>query len=677
MKVFRTAMAFALAGAAAASPLTKVIELLGKLEAEIVKEGEDSAALNSEKETWCKDTSVNLGFEIKTGKAKVADLTAKIDKEAATITTLASKVEDLAAKIAKDDADLKAADKIRKEERADFEAEEAELEETVSALQRAIAVLERELSKSGGAALVQVESAGGVIQALQALVKASALNAADATKLTAFVQETEQSEDGDGEAGAPDAAAYESKAGGIVEVLEDLLDKANTQLSEARKKEESAAQNFAMLKQSLEDEMKFDTKTMEESKSASAKSSEEKATAEGDLSGTTEDLNDDEATLAEVKKDCATYADEYAAEVASRAEELKAVQAAKKALAESTGGAGDVAYGLAQVPSFLQLNRRSALSSTADLANFEAVRFVRELAKKTHSQALAQLATHMAAAVRFSAASGEDPFAKVKGLISDMLAKLESEAGEDADHKAYCDKETSDTTEKKEEKSTLIEKLSTKISQMTADSAKLKDDVATLQKELAELAATQKKMDELRRKENTLFVSSNKELTEGIAGVELALKALRDYYGGEGKAHDAKEGAAGGIIGMLEVIMADFTKGLAEITSAEDSAASEYDSTTQANKIEKTGKDQDVKYKTKEAAGLDKAVVEATADRSTTQAELDAVMEYLDKLNSMCVAKPETYAERAERRAAEIAGLKQALKILDGESLLQRKSLRH
>merc|ERR1719277_2257205 len=156
------------------------------------------------------------------------------------------------------------------------------------------------------------------------------------------------------------------------------------------------------------------------------------------------------------------------------------------------------------------------------------------------------------------------------------------------------------------------------------------------------------------------------------------MKTLREYYGGGGaKDHAEASDAGASILGLLEVCLSDFTKSLAEATATEDSAASEYSSTTMENKIEKTAKDQDIKYQMKEAADLDKAVVEATSDRAATQEELDAVLEYLSKLKDMCVAKPETYAERADRRAAEISGLKQALSILEGEALLiQRKALR-
>merc|ERR1719416_160106 len=278
--------------------------------------------------------------------------------------------------------------------------------------------------------------------------------------------------------------------------------------------------------------------------------------------------------------------------------------------------------------------------------------------------------------MKITARNGDDPFSKVKGLISDMIARLESEADADATEKAYCDKELSETNIKHADKTAEIEKLTTAIDQASARSAQLKEEVARLQKELAELAASQAEMDKLRSEENADYTKNRADMEQGLAGVKLALKVLREYYAKDDKAHEAAQGAGEGIVGLLEVIESDFTKTFAEIASTEESAARAYDKQTKENAIQKAAKDQDVKYKAKESADLDKSVTEANADRSGVQTELDAINEFLDSLHKQCDEKVEPYAERKRRREAEIAGLKEALTILEGQASLIQKGTR-
>merc|ERR1712129_538300 len=105
---------------------------------------------------------------------------------------------------------------------------------------------------------------------------------------------------------------------------------------------------------------------------------------------------------------------------------------------------------------------------------------------------------------------------------------------------------------------------------------------------------------------------------------------------------------------------------------------STYERDNKDNDIEKTTKEQDVKYKSKESKELDKSSSELSADRDVVQQELDATLEYLSKLEERCTAKAETYAERKARHEAEIAGLKEALQILESETaLVQKRSSRH
>jgi len=327
--------------------------------------------------------------------------------------------------------------------------------------------------------------------------------------------------------------------------------------------------------------------------------------------------------------------------------------------------------------------------------NMEVVTLVKKLAKEQRSSALAQLASRIAVVMRYGTAGGDDVFAKVKSLITELIDRLEKESASEATQKAYCDEQMAKTAEKKSELQADIAKLTTKIDQAAARSAKLKGEVATLQSELAALAKSQAEMDTTRSDQHAAFVQAKADLEEGISGIQGALSVLRDYYATSGSSsllqdplelapppelaplHTKAEGAGSSIVGILEVVESDFSKSLAEETVAEEEAQTTYEKVSQENKITKAMKDQDVKYKNQEATALDKDISENSSDKDGLLTELSAVLEYGEKLVSMCVAKPETYEDRSQRRQAEIAGLKEALNILNGESFLQRRVAHH
>jgi chromosome segregation ATPase len=670
MKVFAStflAIAVVVTCATETSPITKVVDLLNNLQGKVAAEGETAKRTYDEFADWCKDRSAHLKFQIKTGKSEVRRLKAVIEQQVALSLQLSEKLNDYSGSISTDEADLKAANEIRTMEAGDFAAEENEFSEMVSALGRAIGVLEKEMQK-GGASMMQMSGADGVIGALETLVQASALGTADAAKLTALIQNAQGDEEDSDSLGAPSAATYKAHSGGLINTLEDLLEKAQGQLADARKKEKTSIHNFELLKQSLQDKIKFATKEAAAAKTGLAESSEKQAVAKGDLDVTSKDLAEDTTVLEDVTHDCITKAEDFEAETQSRAEEMKALAEAKKVVVEATGAASSHTYSLME-ESFLQM-RSSASDSREGL---KATRLVRELARRHRSAALAQLALRMESAMRVNNGDNTDPFAKVTGLIRDMIDRLEDEAGADATQKAYCDKEMSETKENKADLSASLEKLSTKIDTMTFRSAKLKEQVAALQNGLAHILKSQAEMDKLRQEENVAYVQNKADLEQGIAGVQVALKVLREYYAKDDKAHDAADGSAQGIIGLLEVVESDFSQGLAELVATEEGSKTAYESETKENAIEKATKDKDIEYKTKESISLDKAVSEASSDRSGIKTRLDAVLEYLSKINEMCVAQPESYKERTRRTTEEIRGLQTALSILEGDaSLLQR-----
>lgn len=686
LAVLSATAAVAAASSEKVSPVQKVLQLLADLETKVIKEGEVSQKTFDEYSEWCEERAKNLGYEIETGKTDMSDLSAAIERASSEMTSLQSSIEETSASIAQNEADLKAAEGIRAKEAKDFKAEEKELMDVVSSLERAIIILEREMQKApGSAALAQIGKAQSIAQVFTIMVDASMLQTQDADRLTALVQNSHQAqassdssdEDDSDLLGAPDPAAYKSHSGSIVDTLQDLLDKGRDQLETARKKEANAQHNFDMVKQSLTDELKFANMDMSKAKKDLAGQKEAKASAEGDLSVTKAALEEDTKLQGTLKRDCLEKAQDFEAETKSRAEELKALAAAKEAITESTGGADAVTYGSASFLQFVQSEKtKSSLRTTLDLANFEIVHFVRDLAEKQHSDALMQLSRRIATAVSLTSGTS-DPFAKVKKLIQDMLEKLENDAEADASHKAYCDKEMGDTLAKETDKKAQADKLNTEIDSASSRSAQLKEEVAALQQSLAEMAKSQAEMDKIRSEEKAVHTKNKAELEAGLEGVKMALKILREYYAKDAD-HEAAEGAGSGIIGLLEVVESDFTKNAAEMTAAESTAQAEYDRDTKENQITKATKDKDIEYKTRESVQLDAKIREAKSDLDGVQTELAAITEYKTHLDQACIAKPSTYEERKAAREAEIAGLKEALSILEGNSvLLQKHSVGH
>jgi len=657
-----------------ANPLGKVVELLDSLTAKTIKDGEVEQKAYEEYFEWCDDMSKSLSFDIKSATAKKAKLEATIAKCASQIESGDSTIEELAASISEGTEGLSKATAIRKKEKADFVAGEAELMESIDVLDRAVNVLEKEMAKSP--ALVQVDTSDvrRLLQSVSAVIDAASFSNIDRSKLVALVQSRadDEADTASDEAalGAPDAAAYKTHSASIVDVLEDMKDKADGELSDLRKAETSSQHNYDLLKQSLLDQKAADEKDLADAKSNKAAAEEEKATAEGDLEVTVKALAQAEQDLAKTQHGCMRVAADHAATLKGRAEELQVIAKARALLVDTSAGAVEKTYSLLQV------------ASGSKARSGGVVGLIKKLARRHHSQVLAQLASKITAVLRF----GDDPFAKVKGLISDMIARLVAEAAAEADEKKYCDSEMAKTEEKKGELEDDIAKLSAKIDKAAAASAARKDEVKALQAELAELAKLQASMDQIRAEQHEAFVEDKADLELGLSGVRKALGVLRTYYGGEALLQDESQfgafmqqpaapekfekatGAGSSIIGILEVVESDFAGQLARAETEEADAQAEYDKATQENKVTKTLKDQDVKYKTAEFKSLDKAIAELSGDRDTVSTMHDAVMEYYGKLKDRCVAKPEPYEERKRRREAEIQGLKEALEVLESEA---------
>jgi len=647
-----------LLGLATANPIGKVLTLLEDLQKKVLLDGEIEQKQYEKFSEWCEDNAVKTQYQIKNAKAKVEDLSAIIEKEGAKIVNADSTIGDLAKTIGRNERDLNAATEIRDKEKADFEASDKDLAETIDMIGRAIGILEKNM-KSQSFAQVPVNFQS-LTSALDVILRASAFNDQDRSKLQALVQQ-EQPDDDFLSRSAPDPKAYENHSNSIVETLEDMKDKATSMRNDGQKAEMNAQHAYEMLAQSLKDALKVDGAAMDQAKQDKATASETKAQAEGDLGRTQKLLAESETALQDLSQDCQQKAADWAVSQKSRAEELQALTDARKIISESTGGAVGQAYGLLET------------GSRGPDVGEQVVRSLKALGTRSGDVAMTQLALRVQAATQMS---GPEVFAKVREMIQGLVDKLVAEAAEEADHKAWCDKETAESREKIEDHQSKLEKLSARLDKAEATIAQLTESIAATEAQLAALQKMQAEMDAMRKEEKEAFQKTKKDYTDGVEGLTMALQVLRDYYAAAPAeeafvqqptvgVHSKASGEATGIIGLLEVAQADFTKLLADAEVEESTAVKEYEKQSQENAVQKTMKTADVKYQTKEKASLAKSVAEYKEDMEGEQAELDAVLEYFATVKPGCTVKPMTYEERKARRESEIAGLKSALEILE------------
>jgi len=709
-----------------ANPVAKVLELLNRLQQDVIADGQKAQGAYEEKADWCSQQATQKQDEIKTAQDTLDDMSSTIVKAESQLKELATRIEELSGSIATDEKDLEAATIIREKDKTTFEQTQQQLTTDIDMLGRAQKVLKEELSK--GASLAQLNQAAlasnpldgpaPLVGALGKLLEAISMPLDDKGRLTELVSLKESEDAASALAGPEEDGPYKSKAGGILDVLADMQDKAQKTLDEKQREEMQSQHNFQMLKMSLEDSIKADKAELDDAKKSQAEKEEVKAQNVGESQITKKSLAEDQTTLKDVQSDCMTAAATFEAETSERSKELLALATAKKIIQESTqfvqtdsssgrssssnsGEQEEQQYVGQEEVSLVQLGsstrsrrgRSAALEELAIPVRFQALKVVKALALRDKSPQLLQLVRKMSDALQFgsvvSSTGGQDPFVKVRKMLEEMIEKLMAEASEAAQKKEFCDREMSQTTNAQHKKGVKIEDLSTKLDKANAKIQEIKGDISDLSKEILEISKSQQEMDKMRAEEKAKYEAAKADLEKGLNGVETAQKVLRDYYGKgdsfletgsstdlyadmkEQVSSTAPKSAADSILELLKVAAGDFSKNLADLQAEEDTAVEEYEKLTQENKVATAAKSQEEKFKKKEKIDLEKFVQETEGDKASTQSELDAVNEYYGELKPKCVAEPEPFEERQKRREQEMEGLKTAMRILSGTMLLQ------
>merc|ERR1719420_1221047 len=371
---------------------------------------------------WCDSESNEKEDAITSHKRTIGDLESEIADASARISELSTEVEELAGKISSAETELSDATKLRDEEKATFEGSEKEMVETIDGLERALVVLKR-----GQTSFLQHRDQNEFKQltsVFQKMIEANWVNKKDKAVVQSLLQSS--STDGDEDLSLQPQAktsAYEGHGGGILDTLADMKEKAEATLSDARTAEMKAGHSYEMLKQSLETEISTMQKRMSEATAEKSSLENSKSSAEEELAATKKTVADDEKYLEELKMSCSMKQKEWATRQKDAAGELAAIAKAKEVLESG-------------VKVFLQVSSKAKVHSVDDDKRARVTSILRNI--KDRSYFFAQLRSE----------AKEGPFGKVKGLIESMIARLQKEAAEEADAKAFCDKETSESKAK-------------------------------------------------------------------------------------------------------------------------------------------------------------------------------------------------------------------------------------
>lgn len=660
MKVF-----LLVASSLAVTPVQKVIQLLSDNIAKGKQEKHEEEVRFSAFATWCDDTSTGKQRSIEAGKRQIEQLTADIEKAKSDAKVLGEEIETLDGQINGWNSDKKAAQEQRATELKDFQAVMADYGESIDALGRAIGVLQaRKADVKQDPALIQLASSAMVPSEAKAAINA-------------FLQEpNEKFLNRSG----PKANAYEFQSGGVVELLEGLLKKFVEEKRGIQKTEANAKYASQMMIQELTDQIDAATDESTSKQALRGKRNEKAAEATGDRSTTQDVLNEDTKYLHDLKMECRQKSFDYENRQTLRKEELEALSKAVEILSSGdVSGNADKHLPSLVATSFVQTSVDKEISPHEKTA--KVIAFLNDRAVKNHSQILSLVASKV----------NDDPFAKVKKLISDMITRLMEEANAEATHKGFCDTELAANKQTRDQKTEEVEKLTAEAEQLRANIGQLSNQITELGEAIGDitkaiLEATTQRGEEKEKNQETIA-----DARAGQQAVARALQVLRDFYG---KAADATSFAQGmirgpaddapatfdkpykgqqasntGVIGLIEVIESDFARLESETITAEDNAASSFKKFSEDSTEDKAVKEADREHKINERQRTESKLARTNKDLAGNQEELAAAMAYYDKLKPSCVNAGVSHEERVARREEEIESLKEALEILGGEDI--------
>jgi len=710
----------ALAREAKLAAVNKVAVMLEDLRAQVLEEGEKEAQLYNKFSCFCKDTMTDKGDAITSGEGSLTTLRADIGSLATDRDTLDTDIAGLVTDIEGFEGDLVDLHNTSKHRVKKYQSEEADLRGAVEALQGAI----QSLKAAKNPSLIQYKQVAGSVR--DALELADALGLGGESLQTpgmAFLLQ-----DGAAPAGPPavETEAYTFRSDGVISTLEGLLktfkDKKNT-VDEA---EVTARATAESTEQTINNDILTKNREMATKKKEKSKKQAEIAEKSEDMSVVSSTLLADQAYMNTLAKMCSDKGKTWDSRSQVRTDELSALTEAisivREQVATNTSGAtlrfaqravrvrlaevhdvadvqlveasaeaaaeSEEAASQQQPPaSFLQqVARHSNLRGTSDPRK-SIVDLLRSEGKHLQSTMLTSLASQIAEA---GTSSGEDPFAKVKQLLEELIERLLKQATAEANQKGWCDKSMTAASQKRDFAVEEITGLNGNMAQLEALREKLGEEITLLDTEIQDLNTEQNETDAERAQEKIEHTAIVVEANAGKDAVQAAITLLDRFYKtaantevnltllqkgpaddapstgfDSGEAYAGASDAAEGVIGLLEVIRSDFQRTVTETEAAEREAVQDHIDFTTKTQSSIATKTVAKNEKTTQKNDADGEYTTAEGDLTTQTDLLKGAVGELMQLHAACVDTAMSWEDRLARRDEEIAALKKAECVLN------------
>eukprot|EP00933_Yihiella_yeosuensis_P022968 TRINITY_DN1795_c0_g1_i4.p1 TRINITY_DN1795_c0_g1~~TRINITY_DN1795_c0_g1_i4.p1 ORF type:complete len:697 (+),score=213.19 TRINITY_DN1795_c0_g1_i4:87-2177(+) len=675
---------------AVVTPAQKIIQLLNSMKLKGQNEMNEEKIQFGKYNEWCKITLASKQKDIEQGADQIAVSNAEIKKSSADATRLQGEISEHEADLSTTTAEKQNATDVRKMERAEFEKVFLDYSESVDALSRAIKVLkaqnyarEQAASKKEEPKLLQTtsetQSLGARASALLELMSAkdSSKKSKAVADFLALVQK-------------PGVAhAYEFQSMGVIQMLSKLLDEFIVEKKAVEDAEWKKKTSFELLAQSLQIQMDALSSEIAKKQEYKSKALARKAEAEDTLNEASDTKAADEKYHKDLNTECSVKSREFSERQKLRTEEIEAIEKATEILSSDTV-AGSAARNLPHdavktALAFLRTDRNKKDAAPHDVT--PVMNLLKQRASKIHSTALTQLLHSVQAKAQPAANLGA--LTMIGDMLQELLTKLQTQAEEDTTKKRWCDDEVEQNTLTRSAKTENVDTLNAEIDGLSTSIAQLTEHTAQLTSEVSQLNAAMAEATNLRKADKATNTKTIQESNDAIGALNKALEVLNKFYEKAGDAealiqvgvkhkvkhaqkpaifdstYNGMQGENGGVVGMLQVLLADFERLVAETEVNEETALNEYRDFMEDSKVDASKKKATIEHNEKKKTEQGDALAHRRADLDGNSKELAAAETYWTSLKDKCLNTDADYDTSVERRNEEIQALKDALDMLE------------